>query len=150
MKLHWGWGIATLYVGFAVLIGGLVIASNKQRCDLVSSDYYGEEIAFQKVIDGSKNQAALSAPITIHANATTVTIDFPDEFKDKQIDGDILFYCAGNSDWDHTYKIKPTDHSVTIDRSTLHPTRYTIKITCSVNGKSFYQESDISLAKPGV
>jgi hypothetical protein len=145
MKFNWGWGITALYTGFVILIVTLVIGSSRQRCDLVSNDYYGEEIAFQKVIDGGKNQAALSAPITIQANAKTVTIVFPDEFKNKTLSGNILFYSAVSSDWDHNYKIKSNDLIVNIDRKLLHTTKYTIKISCTVDGKSYYQENDISL-----
>ena len=145
MKFNWGWGIAILYCGFATIIAVLVIGSTRQRCDLVSNDYYGEEIAFQKVIDGSKNQSTLSSAIAIHANQSAVTIDFPPDFKDKTIQGDVLFYCAGNSDWDHTYKITPEALTMQIDRKALHNTKYTVKIKCVVNGQNFYQESDISL-----
>jgi FixH len=145
MKFHWGWGAAALYCGFGILIGTLVYKSNHQRFDLVSDDYYGEELAFQKVIDGSKNQSSLSSPIAIHANETSVFIDFPGEFKDKAIQGDVLFYCAGNSDWDHTYKIGAQGLTMQVDRKDLHKTRYTIKIKCNVDGKSYYQESDIPL-----
>ncbi len=145
MKLNWGWGLAVLYCSFGLMIGTLVYKSSQQRCDLVSSDYYGEELAFQKILDGGKNQSALSSPINIHANGTTITLDFPGEFKDKAIDGDVLLYCAGNADWDHTYKIKPEGLSMQIDRKELHKTKYTIKIKCAVDGKNYYQESDISL-----
>ena len=128
-----------------VLIVTLVIGSTRQKFDLVSSDYYGEEIAFQKVIDGGKNQAGLSSPIAIHANASTVTIDFPDDFKGKDMAGSILFYSPANAEWDQNYKIQPNSLSVNIDRKKLHNAKYTIKINCTVAGKNYYQESDISL-----
>ena len=145
MKINWGWKIAILYSGFVVLILGLVIASNRQHFDLVSKDYYEEEIAYQKVIDAGKNQSALSQPLSIHANETAVTIDFPEEFKSKLLTGKIQFYSPVDAQWDRNFNIDAHNNSVTIARSGLHNTRYTIKISCTVDGKNYYQESEIML-----
>jgi hypothetical protein len=145
MKIGWGWKIAILYGGFVILIGSLVYASNCQHFDLVSKDYYDEEIAYQKVIDAGKNQSALSQPLGIHADQKSVIIDFPAEFKDKAVSGSVQFYAPVNGEWDHNFKISDQNNGVSIDRSALHNTRYTIKISCTVDGKSYYQESDILL-----
>jgi len=145
MKIGWGWKIAILYSGFVIMILCLVIAANHQHFDLVSKDYYEEEIAYQKVLDAGKNQSALSHPLNIHADGKSVTIDFPDEFKSKVLSGDIQFYAPVNAEWDRNFKINAQDNSVTILRSALHDTRYTVKISCTVDGKNYYQESEILL-----
>lgn len=143
--LSWGWKIALTYGGFVVLIISLVWASSRQHFDLVSKDYYEEEIAYQKVIDAGKNQSALSKPVTIYANDKTVTIEFPNDFKGKSLSGNIQFYAPVNAGWDRNYKIGGQDNRVTIQRSELQNTRYTIKISCTADGKNYYQESEIML-----
>ncbi len=145
MKLGWGWKIAILYGCFAILILSLVIASNRQHFDLVSDDYYGEEVAYQKVIDASKNQSALSQPLQIHANESSVIIEFPNEFKDKMLTGSIQFYSPVNESWDHTYKITPQNNSFSISRTELQKTRYILKINCTIDGKNYHQETEINL-----
>lgn len=145
MKIGWGWKIALLYGGFVVLIASLVIASSHQHFDLVSKDYYGEEIAYQKVIDAGRNQSTLSSPLSIHANGQAITIDFPNEFRSKALSGQVVFYSPVNAEWDRSFKINALDNSLTIPRNTLHNTRYTIKISCAVDGKNYYQESEIML-----
>ncbi len=145
IKMNWGYKIALLYIGFVILILSLVYAASHQHFDLVSKDYYGDEIAYQKVINAGENQAALSKPLGIHANGTEVTIDFPDEFRNKQLSGDVHFYSPVNAEWDRTFKISAQNNSFTISRSTLRNTHYTIKISCSINGKNYYQESEIAL-----
>ena len=145
MKISWGWRIGILYVGFVLFMGTLVIASNRQHFDLVSKDYYGEEIAYQKVIDAGKNQAALSQPLSIHASGQSVTIDFPDEFKSKPLSGNVTFYSPVDAQWDRDFKIDAQNNSSVIPRANLHNTRYTIKITWMADGKSYYQESEIIL-----
>ena len=59
--------------------------------------------------------------------------------------GDIWFYSPVNEDWDKSFKINTGNNSVTVSRKSLHNTRYTIKITCAVDGKNYYQESEILL-----
>ena len=145
MKIGWGWKIVLVYSGFVVLIIALVVASTNQKFDLVSKDYYKDEIAYQGVLDAGKNQAGLSKAVAIHANESAVTIEFPDEFKSKVLSGNINFYSPVNSAWDRNFKINADNNSVSISRRELNNTRYTIKISCSVDGKNYYQESEIQL-----
>lgn len=145
MKISWGWKIVLLYSGFVGIIVTLVVASSRQQIDLVSKDYYQQEIAYQKVIDAGKNQAGLSRPMDVHANTQNVVISFPEEFKGKALGGDVKFYSPVNEKWDRSYKIDADNNTVTISRANLKNTRYTIKINCLVDGKSYYQESEIHL-----
>ena len=145
MKIGWGWKIVLLYSCFVTLIVTLVVASSRQKFDLVSKNYYDAELVFQKTLDAGKNQANLSTPVSIHANESAVTVDFPEEFRGKALSGDILFYAPVNADWDNTVKINANNNSVIVSRKLLHNTRYTIKINCVVDGKNYYQESEILL-----
>lgn len=145
MKISWGWKIVLLYSGFVGIIVTLVVASTRQQFDLVSKDYYQEEIAYQKVIDAGKNQSALSQPMAVHANGQNVVISFPEEFKGKIVAGDVNFYSPVNEKWDRNFKINAENNTVTISRTALQNTRYTIKIKCLVEGKNYYQESEIQL-----
>jgi hypothetical protein len=145
MKIGWGWKITLLYTSFVVMMVTLVVASSRQKFDLVSKDYYKEELAYQNVIDAGKNLAGLSTPVAIHANETDVTIEFPKEFNEKAISGHIKFYSAVDAAWDRTFDINAGNNVVTIPRSALQKTRYTIKISCVVDEKNYYRESEIQL-----
>ena len=145
MSIGWGWKIALLYAGFVAIIITLVVASSRQHFDLVSKDYYRDEIAYQGVINAGKNQAGLSMPTAIHANGTSITIDFPMEFKDMILSGSVQFYSPVNAAWDHSYKIAAIGNSMTISRKELHNTRYIVKINYIVDGTAYYQESEITL-----
>ncbi len=145
MKISWGFKIAVLYIGFMGLIITLVVASSHQHFDLVSKDYYAQEVAYQGVIDAGKNQANMSAPIALHADAGNVTIELPAEFKEKVVSGSVQFYSPVNSAWDQKVDARFTNNSMTVPRSKLQNTRYTIKISLDANGKKYYQESEINL-----
>ncbi len=148
MKISWGWKIALLYSTFVVLMVSLVIASSRQQFDLVSKDYYKEEIAYQDVIDAGKNLAALSGSLEISANENAVRIVFPPEFGGRVISGDIRFYSGVHAAWDRSFKINASGNTVTIPRAELVNTKYTIKINCVVDNAKYYRESEIQLSRP--
>lgn len=145
MKIGWGWKIGILYGAFVVLIVTLVMGSSMQKMDLVAKDYYGEELAYQKVIDGSKNQASLSTPIDIHATAQDVVIEFPSELANVAVKGTIHFYCPTNAAWDAVIPFEANNNLAIISRAQLHKTNYTIKITYKALQKDFYQETGLNL-----
>ncbi|MCD6011831.1 MAG: hypothetical protein K0Q79_1693 [Flavipsychrobacter sp.] len=147
MQISWGLKIALLYSGFAVGIVFLVVASSRQKIDLVSADYYKQEIGYQKVIDASRNHAALTAPVNIHANSDAVIFEFPSELNDKVVTADIDFYSPINKEWDRNFNVTTSNNRVVINRDKLEHKNYVIKLGFSAEGKSYYQESEIQLSK---
>ena len=145
MNIGWGWKIGVLYGGFVALILTLVIGSSRHSSELVSEDYYGDELAYQKVIDASKNQSGLSHPMEVHADANSVVIDLPEEFRNKEVYGSVQFYSPVNSKWDRNFKIDKEVNSIYINRSKLQNTRYVLKVSCRVDGRDYYQESELYL-----
>jgi hypothetical protein len=145
MKIGWGWKIGILYGAFVVLIVTLVMGSSMQKMDLVAKDYYGEELAYQKVIDGSKNQSTLSTPIDIHATAQEVVLGFPAELAKEVVKGTIHFYCPTNAAFDATIPFEASNNQAVISRAKLHKTNYTIKVTYTAQQKDYYQETGLNL-----
>lgn len=144
-KFGWGGRIALLYGGFVLLIAALVTGSMRQDFDLVSDDYYAQELAYQDVLDAGKNQSELSAPVSIYANATDVVVEFPGEFKGKTINGNVHFYSPIEDAWDKKVKLENATAVISVPRSELQNTKYKIKLAWEVEGKKYYQESDINL-----
>lgn len=147
LNVGWGWKIALMYSGFVALIMGLVIASSHQHFDLVSNDYYKDEIAYQQVLDASHNQATLAGSLQVHATSDAVVIEFPQDFAGKQIEGKVNFYSPIKKDWDRSFAITTTNNSMGIDRAGLVKTNYTIKVSYTVAGKTYYQENGLNLTK---
>lgn len=145
MNISWGWKITVLYSSFAVLMIGLVIASMRQNFDLVSDEYYKDEIAYQKVIDASKNEAQLEGTLAIHADKSTLVIDFPVDMKGKVLKGEVKFYSPVNAGWDKTFSINAPDNTMSIPLLDLQPTSYKIKISYMADGKEYYRESEVNL-----
>ena len=68
MKFNWGYKIVLVYCVFVAGILYLVVQSSRQQMDLVTDDYYAQEIKYQEKIDQSKRASALSEPIRLPVN----------------------------------------------------------------------------------
>ena len=55
MKFNWGHKILGIYFVFITGIAFMVVMSSRQKIDLVTPDYYAEEIKFQEKIDEKNN-----------------------------------------------------------------------------------------------
>lgn len=145
MKLNWGAKIAILYSSFVVMMITLVIASTHQKFELVSDDYYKQEISYQEVIDATNNQAALSSPVLLDLTDNFVTLTFPQEFDGQKISGTVQFYSPITADYDKQWPISVSKNKMFVEKQALSKTAYKVKITYSVDQKSYYQESAINL-----
>jgi nitrogen fixation protein FixH len=147
IKINWGAGIAVVYIGFMGLIATLVVGSMRQKTDLVSTNYYEQELKYQNLIDAGKNQSALSAPVGFTVSGDAVKVQFPADFAGKELGGTIQFYSPVQNSWDKTIKIDAVDNEVLVERSLLHPTTYTVKVDWTAEGKNYYQETNLNLSK---
>jgi hypothetical protein len=145
MKLTWGWRIAMLYCSFVAMMLFLVFKSMNQKFDLVTPDYYAKELQYQDLIDASRNQAALSKPVGIHATAKEVILQFPAEQAGQVLKGNVHFYSAVNAAWDREFPIDGQNSTLSFSREGLQPTAYTLCISWEAAGKKFYQESVLNL-----
>jgi hypothetical protein len=55
MKLSWGYKIMFVYIAFVAGMGFLVFKASSQKFDLVTKDYYDQELKYQQVIDQAAN-----------------------------------------------------------------------------------------------
>lgn len=100
MKINWGYRITIVYLVFAVGIMFMVYLTTLQNRDLVSEDYYEQELAYQKVIDQSANTAALSTPVNINRKRDQLLIELPAEFKGLAAEGKWTLYYAADKEKD--------------------------------------------------
>lgn len=145
MKMSWGSRIAVLYGGFVILIAILVIGSMRQSFDLVAPDYYGQEIKYQNVIDAGKNQSELSTAVALTTNTNSIVFQFPPELQGKTLSGTLHFYSPVNASWDKNFPLTVEKNTMTVNRSELRNTTYTVKMSWETEGKKYYQESELKL-----
>lgn len=144
--MNWGHKIIIVFVVFAAGILTLVTKSMRTRIDMVTPDYYGEELKYQQVIDGKENAGRLSAPVGISQDDAGVRISLPFELRNKQITGKVTFYRPSDSGKDVSMPLQP-DHSgqQLVSRQLFIRGQYKVKIAWTMNDRPYFQEQLVNI-----
>jgi hypothetical protein len=144
MKLNWGYRVAILYIGFAGLIVYFVTRSMNEKIDLVTTDYYAQELKYQDKIESTNRNNNLEQPLTIDLNETGILLKFPKEFEGKKITGSILLFRPSDNSRDRTITVNPNNGlEQIIPASDLMKGLYRVKVEYQSEGISYYSEKQI-------
>lgn len=141
--MNWGYRITIVYLVFAVGIMIMVYMTTLQNRDLVSEDYYEQELAYQKVIDNSAKTAALSTPLNISRKNDVLAIGFPTEFNSKSINGKWSLYYAADKSKDHNGYFQTSNGKYEIRISENIQGQFLLKLEWESGGNEFYFEQNI-------
>jgi hypothetical protein len=139
--MSWGVKITTLYLGFVGLILTLVIICMNQKVDLVSKDYYQQELKFQERIDATQNASEVAKQITFSHVDKKIIFDYEPDILSKDFNGEIVFFRPSDADKDVKVKMNPDiDGIQLIDASSFIHGMYKVQISWKSNGKKYYKE----------
>jgi len=144
--MNWGNKLLVVFALFASMMSYMVYRCFNVPVDLVSNEYYKDEIAYQQVIDGTKNANALSSKTIVKEIQSEILIQLPEEMKNKTIKGKILFYCPSNLENDKKVDLS-TDLNGTqnIDAKKISKGNYTVKIDWTDNNKLYHVEQPVTI-----
>ncbi len=143
MKINWGHKILAIYLLFVAGIVYMVVLSSRQKVDLVTDDYYAEEIRYQERIDESGRASALSAPIQYSIAQGLLTVRFPKEFEGKKISGEFLLYCPSDDKKDIRSNIETTGNEIKVTIPEANKGAHVIKVKWKADGLTYYFEENI-------
>ena len=143
--MNWGYRILTLYIGFILMISFLIYLCTGQRFDLVSENYYDQEIQYQQQVDRMKNVIDGDKKIAVTCMTDeAIELQFPISSENKNITGNIHFFKPDNADHDFLVKINPDEKNIQrISSDTLHSGKWQVKISWADNTMEYYQEENI-------
>lgn len=143
--MNWGTGIVIAFIGFIAFIMFFVITmstNKKYEHDLVTEDYYKEELEYQNEIDKQNNAKELSENITYSKTEEGIVFQFPKDLEAKKITGKVFLYRPSNKQLDFETSISLSNTYLLIPDKRLIDGRWNIKIDWQYNGKSYlYKES---------
>ncbi len=146
LKYNWGWGIAIFYTAFVLFLIGNVVFSFFQKTDLVTDDYYTQELAYQETIHKAERAKRADEDLNIVQGASTIAIQFPESFKGKNINGDIHLYRPSDASADKKMKININDNNFqAIDTRQMIKGLWVMKIEWSVGDSTFYKEEKFKI-----
>jgi hypothetical protein len=144
--MNWGNKLLLVFALFGGGISYMVYRCMQTPVDLVSKDYYKDELTYQYVIDGAHRAAALSAQPLLSAIPAGVHIQLPPEMKRHSLSGRIRFYCAADAGRDRDIVLAPgPDGSQTIPKETLLPGQYTVSISWETGGTNYFSQQALNL-----
>jgi hypothetical protein len=136
--MSWGNKLIIVFVVFAALMATLVYKATQTKFELVSKDYYQEELRYQDKIDGAGN-AALEAPLLVRLKDGSVFLEFPELQKKSSITGEAWFYCSVDASKDKRIALNVNTFGIQqIDAKTFRKGNYVVKISYEANGKKYY------------
>ena len=139
--MSWGNKLLLVFISFAGLMSYMTYRCMQTPVDLVTKEYYRDELAYQQVIDGTKKANALSGKVTLHHQSGQIIVQFPQEMKDSPIKGAILFYCPADATRDRRLSLElDADGKQSIDAKAFHSGRYVVKIEWESHQTTYYSE----------
>jgi hypothetical protein len=133
MKINWGTGIVIAFIVFIGFIMFLVISMMTDDAfdyDLVTEEYYKEELAFQEEIDAETNASLLSENIVINRVDEGLLVIFPKNFEFDKIEGTIFVYRPSNKSLDFNISLnKLSSNKILIPENRLIEGRWNISVS---------------------
>ncbi|WP_068825093.1 FixH family protein [Wenyingzhuangia fucanilytica] len=131
MKINWGTSIVLAFVCFIVFILFFVVKTFTQKeyeFDLVSNQYYEDELAFQKTINNAENTEKLENKVEFVLLNNELKINIPNA-KNELIIGEIHFYRPSNKKLDFIKKIASKNNVLTFTSEELVKGRWDVSVT---------------------
>lgn len=144
IKWNWGTGILLSIIIFMMILIGIVYVFMNQDVDLVTQDYYGKELKYQKQIDKINNTNEMGKQVGIALLNNFVQLTFPDSVFDKKASGTIYFYRPSGSKKDFSVPMAVSvNNTQVINAATLDKGLWRIKIEWGMDGRDFYSEKSV-------
>jgi len=143
--MNWGNKLILVFIGFAGLMFLLVYNAMNTRYELVSKDYYQDELRYQDKIDGKSNASTVSE-IAVQADQKYLILQMPKEFNGQSLKGDIWLYCKTEAVKDLRLPLTTdADGRQFIPKEQLKANKYLLKLSWEAADKKYYAEQDITL-----
>ena len=132
-----------VYIAFVAGMGFLVFKASSQKFDLVTKDYYDQELKYQQVIDQAANSSKLSASIAIERKKGEIKISFPDEMKNKKKTVDLYLYYPADAKKDFRKSFELNENEITQALPVGMKGMYELKLTWEADGVKYYFEQKL-------
>lgn len=143
MHISWGYKILIVYLAFVAGILFLAFKANRENFDLVTDQYYEEELKYQQVIDQKQRVANLSEPPQITHTVNSVSVQLPQEFQKKSVTGEIYLYRPSDASKDLRKSFSTKEAAFTFLLGNNLSGLYEIKLSWEADGHTFFHEQKV-------
>jgi hypothetical protein len=143
--MNWGYKILSIYAIFIVGIMFMVFKSSSQNQDLVTSDYYEQELKYQDRIDDTQRANALSADVKYAIQNHELNIILPSEMKNTKIDAEVLLYCTADQTKDIRKSFSTENGAISFAVPASNKGLHELQLTWKANGTSYFYKHKIMI-----
>jgi nitrogen fixation protein FixH len=141
--MNFGVKITVLYLSFVALILTLVFMCFGQKVELVSKDYYAQEIAFQDKINAVNNEKSLTGSINHSVNGNEIVLTIDSTLLSNDFEGTVVFFRPSDSSKDVKLKMNFNNYTQIINGSSLIHGAYKLQLTWVTNHTKYFKEEVI-------
>lgn len=139
--MSWGNKLLLVFIAFGGLMFFMVYNSMNTHFDLVTKEYYKEELAYQGIIDGRDNARKLNGKLSLTEQDSHLVLQLPEEVTPDSVSGKIWFYCVTDASKDLFVDLQPGDDGIQrIPINALKADKYTVKVEWNQGGTKYYSE----------
>lgn len=143
--MNWGNKLIIVFILFAGLIGFMVYKAMNTKFELVSKDYYKDELRYQDRIDGKQNANKLGN-ILISQNADELLLALPNEMKGIKVEGEAWFYCKTDATKDRKIMLQVDENGQQhILKNKISKGIYELKLNWQTTTEKYYTEQNITV-----
>jgi hypothetical protein len=145
----WPVGIIAACALFVAGTAGLIALACSQKVDLVSKDYYEQELRFQSQIDRAERtrRTAGQASIAYDPARQCITVSLPPGHVHGNVWGSVQLYRPSAAGMDRAVKLDPDASGVQrLDAAGLAPGLWKIRLSWTVDHQDYYLENQVIVA----
>ncbi|MGA9269872.1 MAG: FixH family protein [Lutimonas sp.] len=131
MKVNWGTAVVIAMITFIVFILTFVYRSavmDEYQHELVSEDYYKDELHYQEEIDKVNNASKLDVNLTLIRTSDGLTLRFPEGMQPSSISGSIYLQRPSNKSLDLRIPFELTELDLLIPDKDLASGKYLVVV----------------------
>ena len=145
-NFHWGHGIALAMVSFIafILFMVFVFPNGKQNAEMVSDNYYEDEMQYQKVIDAKNNAETLEEKPSYTELSEGIKIQFPSKIVPDTQSIHFSLFRTDDKNLDINKEVGlDNNQAFVIPKEVLVSGSYTLKVKWSVDKKEYQVDYDV-------
>lgn len=145
-KLSWGHGVIIALGSFIIFILFMILIFplGKQNAEMISDNYYEEELAYQDVIDAKNNASRLEVTPIFTQDTKGIKLHFPSERRVENKEVSFILFRTDDSNLDiHKTERLDGTNSMLIPANVLKPGSYTLKTKWKENNQSYQIDYDV-------
>ncbi len=141
----WPYAIVVAMVLFMGYIAMFVYRAMNHEVNLVSTDYYDQEIKYQDQIERVRRTQALGdLMLEYNAENQTVLLQLPATYQGKKMSGEITLFRPSDNKLDKKLPLQlGRDHSQLLDVAELEEGIWKVRVNFSADGETYFSEKTI-------